>query len=90
MTPTARREPISATFPTALHLMTATAAKTYRYKGWTFHQVARGNWAMRRLSDGFSTWHHSRGGCEAFIRRVGLAADPDAALLEFARNLTHA
>ena len=60
--------------------MAATTAKTYNYKGWTFYQVARGDWVMRRLSDGFSTWHHSRGGCEAFVRLHGLAANPDASL----------
>jgi len=55
-------------------------AKTYAYKGWVFHQVRRGHWAMRRLSDGFSTWHQTRTSCEAFIRLHGLTANPEQSL----------
>ena len=51
--------------------------KTYTYRGWTYHQVRRGHWQLRRLTDHFTTWHHSHSGCLAFIRRHGHAPDPD-------------
>jgi hypothetical protein len=51
--------------------------KTYKYRGWTYHQVRRGHWQLRRVADQFTTWHQSHGGCLTFIRRHGHAPNPD-------------
>ena len=62
-----------------------TTSKTHIYKGWTFFQVRRGQWALIRLSDEFTTHHNSYAGCKLFIRKHGAAADPDASY-ELATN----
>jgi hypothetical protein len=67
--------------------MPTDAARVYHYKGWSYRQHRRGRWGLLRLSDGFQTWHQSRTGAEAFIRRWGAAVDPDAAALEDAGRI---
>jgi len=66
---------------------TANTTRAYRYKGWEFFQVRRGQWTLTREADGFRTWHHSRTGAEAFVRLFGTAADPDTAALEMTGTL---
>ena len=57
--------------------MTTAATKTHIYQEWTFFQVRRSQWALIRLSDGFTTHHNSYDGCRRFIKQHGTAANPD-------------
>jgi hypothetical protein len=43
--------------------------RRYRYMGWTYWQARRGHWILEHPTRG-REWHHSKGGCEAFIRSI--------------------